>query len=132
MEYFLFTDGGSRGNPGNSAAGCFIFDSKNKLIDVHGEYLGKSTNNSAEYNALILGLKLAKKNKIDKLKCHLDSELIVKQINGQYKVNHEDMKKLYSEVQKLILNFDAIEFVHVPRKENKFADKMVNLILDSK
>lgn len=126
----LFTDGGSRGNPGPAATGFFIFEG-NILVDFGGEYLGEATNNVAEYKALILGLKTSLKTMIRDITCHLDSELIVKQLNGEYKVKDANMKMLFDQVVELREKFDDITFVHVPRAENKYADRMVNVILDS-
>lgn|SRR5690606_20428003 len=128
--HYLFTDGGSRGNPGKSAIAYFIFEDE-KLLDFGGKFVGVGTNNSAEYQALILGLKAASKLGIKKLTCNLDSELAVKQLNGEYKISNEDIKKLASSVQKEREKFESVTFNHVLREKNKFADKMVNVILDS-
>lgn len=132
MVYNLFTDGGSRGNPGPSATGCFLFDDRSHLVSFRGKYIGEATNNVAEYTALIEGLKLAKLKKVKKIDCHLDSELVVKQLTGIYKVKHEHIKELYDKVQKHKSEFDHIDFIHVRREKNKFADRMVNVILDTK
>lgn len=129
-KYNLFTDGGSRGNPGNAATGAFLFNEQNELIDFTGKYLGVASNNVAEYNALIEGLELAIENKVKNLNCNLDSELIVKQLNGEYKVKHPDMKTLFDKVKLLIAKFDECKFTHIRREFNKNADKLVNLILD--
>ncbi len=131
MNYTLFTDGGSRGNPGKAAIGSFIFDEKGKIINFSGAFIGTASNNVAEYKALILGLELAKKEKIRCIDCFLDSELIVKQLMGEYKVKSDDMKSLYSDVLILKSQFDNISFQDVPRAKNKLADKLVNLILDA-
>lgn len=128
--YKLFTDGGSRGNPGNAAIGFFIFNEKNELINFGGEFLGTASNNVAEYSALIKGLELALGEKVSEISCCLDSELVVKQLKGEYKIKHADMKILSDQVNILKKEFKTIEFVHVPRKENKFADRMVNIVLD--
>lgn len=128
----LFTDGGSRGNPGSAASAYLVFDQNNTLIDFGGEYLNTATNNFAEYTGLILGLKSLLKNKILKIECFLDSELVVKQLNGEYKVSSPDIKPLFDEVVGLKNMFESIRFVHVPRAQNKHADKLVNIILDSK
>lgn len=128
----LYTDGGSRGNPGPAAAGFFIFNGKQGVIvDYGGAYLGECTNNIAEYQALHLGLKYALKNMLWELSCFLDSELIVKQLNGEYKVRDNHLKKFYEDIQELIPKFESITFTHVKRDKNKLADKMVNIILDS-
>lgn len=128
----LFTDGGSRGNPGPAAIGCILFDEDDSLVDFYGKYIGEATNNEAEYKALITGLALAQKNNIKNLSCYLDSELVVKQINKIYQVRHEAIKKHFIKIEELKKNFSEIQFIHVPREKNKFADKMVNIILDNK
>lgn len=128
--YILFTDGGSRGNPGNAACAYFLFENE-KLIDFGGSFLGQNTNNYAEYHGLILGLKAAHKLGVDNIICKLDSELVVKQINGQYKISSDSIKDLAKKVNDEKKKFKTIELVHVPRAENKFADKMVNIILDN-
>ncbi len=129
MSFKLFTDGGSRGNPGNSAI-AFVLYKDNQLFDIGGKYVGTATNNFAEYNALIEGLKLAKKHTED-LECYLDSELVVKQLKGEYKISSPDIKPLCQKVNDLRKEFKNITFTHVPRSENKIADKMVNILLDS-
>lgn len=125
----LFTDGGSRGNPGKSAAAFYIFKD-DEVLTSGGEYLKINTNNYAEYIGLILGLKEALKQNIAQLEVFMDSELIIKQINGQYKVSSIDLKPLHAEVKSLCGKFTKTTFKHIPRAENKLADKLVNLILD--
>lgn len=132
MEYSLFTDGGSRGNPGNAACGFFIFDEKDNLVDFGGKYVGETTNNVAEYHGLIAGLEQAKKIGLENIVCKLDSELVVKQLQLKYKVKDEKMQVLFKKVNELSANFSRISFTHIPRAENKFADKLVNVILDAR
>ncbi|GAB4285426.1 MAG: ribonuclease HI family protein [Candidatus Dojkabacteria bacterium] len=132
MKAKLFSDGGSRGNPGPGAAAWFIFDQQDKLIDFGGKYLGNVTNNFAEYSALHEGLKAAKKLKVEELECFLDSELIVKQINGIYNVSNANMKELYKKVKKALENFERVTVQHIVRVQNKNADKLVNIVLDLK
>lgn len=127
---YLFTDGGSRGNPGNAACAFYIFD-ENELVDFGGKFLDKATNNVAEYSGLVLGLKAAQKLGIKELEVKMDSELIIKQIKGEYKVSSPEMKKLITKVFELNEEFDQISFTHIRRELNKFADKMVNIILDN-
>lgn len=127
----LFTDGGSRGNPGPAAIGAFIFDENDGLVTFLGEYLGEETNNFSEYTGLIRGLKLATKEGIDSIDCFLDSELVVKQLNGQYKVKNENIIPLFKQVEKLKAEFKNITFNHVRREKNKHADRMVNVVLDN-
>lgn len=129
--HYLFTDGGSRGNPGPSAIAAFIFDHQMKIIDFTAKYIHLATNNKAEYLALLNGLRLLKKLGIKEVICNLDSELVVKQINKEYKVKDEEIKKVYGLIEIEIESFKNITFKHVPRAENHHADKLVNLILDS-
>ena len=129
MSFKLFTDGGSRGNPGNSAIAYIIYKDS-ELFDLGAKFVGTATNNYAEYNALIEGLKLAQKH-TDELECYLDSELVVKQVTGIYKISSPDIKPLYDKIKALKVGFKKLTFTHVPRAQNKIADKMVNIILDS-
>jgi len=129
--HYLYTDGGARGNPGPAASGAFLFDHNMQLLDFSGTYLRETTNNVAEYEALLEGLKMAHKNKVTEIRCHLDSELVVKQLNGEYKVKNDNMNRLYNRVKAEAEKFKQIEFAHIPRNKNKFADRMVNVILDA-
>ncbi len=129
-DYFLYTDGGSRGNPGPSAAGIVLLDPDKKVIKKGGKYLGKGTNNLAEYQALILGLKIALELGIKNLVCFLDSELLVKQLNGLYKVKSPNLIKSFADIKKMERQFDYIKYEHVKREKNSEADAMVNLTLD--
>lgn len=127
----LYTDGGSRGNPGNAACAYFLFEG-DKLVDFGGKFLGIVSNNVAEYRGLILGLKSAEKLGIESLEVYMDSELIIKQVNGVYQVKNDDMKQEISKVMAVIKSFKLISFNHVLREKNKYADKLVNTILDSR
>lgn len=127
----IFSDGGARGNPGPAAAGVLVFDEDNKLLNIDGKYLGEITNNQAEYKAIILGLKLAERLQSDKVYYYLDSELAVNQLNGEYKVKNNEIKKLKNQIDKLIMKFSDVQFFHIVREKNKLADKMVNLIIDA-
>jgi ribonuclease HI len=131
LKGYLFSDGGARGNPGPSGAAAVLYDEK-KLIDFNGKFFDHSTNNIAEYNGLIIGLKIAHKNKISHLTCYLDSELIVKQLNGEYKIKSPELQKLKAKVDDLKEFLESICFEHIPREQNHLADKLVNLILDTK
>lgn len=130
MTYYLYTDGGSRGNPGNAAIGFLLFEEE-KLITFDAKYLGTATNNQAEYEALILGLTVAEKQGIKNIICYMDSELVVKQINGEYKAQNPNILPLYKKITKKIEMFKSVEFIHVKRALNKFADKLVNIVLDA-
>ena len=127
----LFTDGGSRGNPGPAATGVVILDMENNVVKKSSNYLGETTNNQAEYQALLEGLQLAESLGIKELSVYMDSELIVKQINGIYKIKNADLKPHYDKVQDLAGRFKEVTFTHVPRAMNKLADEMVNRCLDS-
>lgn len=127
----LYTDGGSRGNPGQAAVGCVLFDPlKNEILREYGECIGVQTNNIAEYQALITGLKIAKEFCPNHLICHLDSELVVKQLSGEYRVKMVSFQPLIEEINELKSSFPHITFVYVPRDQNKRADALVNRALD--
>ncbi|MFC1755786.1 ribonuclease HI family protein [Patescibacteria group bacterium] len=131
MTYSLFTDGGSRGNPGPGAIGVVIENDKGETIYELSKYIGKCTNNEAEYLALIAGLKVAENKKLDNLEVYIDSELVTKQVNGEYKVKSPNLKKYYVEAANFRKKFDNIDFIHVKRHKNTKADKLVNEALDS-
>ncbi len=132
MKMIIYTDGGSRGNPGDAAIGVVFPD----LQKEYGEAIGKTTNNIAEYSALIFALKKAKqlvgkeKAKGTDVEVRSDSELMVSQLNGEYKVRDEDLKPLFIEVWNLKQDFGSVTFKHVRREENKRADALVNRALD--
>lgn len=127
----LFTDGGSRGNPGQAAIGCVLYDPlKNEVLREYGECIGVQTNNIAEYQALITGLKIAKEFCPNHLICHLDSELVVKQLNGEYRVKMATFTPLIQEINTLKSTLPHISFVYIPRAKNARADLLVNRALD--
>lgn len=128
----LYTDGGSRGNPGPSAAAFVICRTDGSVVKKAGSYLGTLTNNQAEYRGLEAGLTEAIRLGIKKLLVYMDSELIVRQLNGIYKVKNKDLMPIFQKVQSLSGSFEQIEFIHVPRELNKIADAEVNRILDEK
>ncbi len=127
----LYSDGGARGNPGPSAGAAVLFDTKGVEVFNVGDYFGTGTNNQAEYKGLLLGLTECLARQIFSVDCYLDSELIVKQLNGEYKVKDAILAQLHQSVKMLEAKFNDISFNHVPRAQNKFADKKVNEILDS-
>lgn len=125
----IFTDGGARGNPGPAGIGVVIW-SGNELVGQYKAYIGEATNNQAEYKAVILALLEAKKLDAEELEFFLDSELVVKQINREYKVKDKDLAPLFVQVWNLSLGFKKATFAHVPREKNKEADKLVNEAID--
>ena len=127
----LYTDGGARGNPGPAGIGGVLKIKNAKLkIKKFKEYIGAATNNQAEYQALLEGMRLAAEEKVSELKVFMDSELIVKQLTGKYKVKNHGLKPLFAKVLKLTNKFTNITFHHVVREENKVADKLVNQAID--
>ena len=130
MEATLFADGGSRGNPGPAASAAVLLSPHGDLLEEIGAYLGVATNNVAEWTALVLGLEAAAKRGIRRLAVRLDSELVVKQLNGEYRVKHAGLQPLYAQARRLLREFAEVEIRHVPRKENKLADGLVNRLLD--
>ncbi len=129
----MYTDGGSRGNPGPSALGVYL----ETLGKEYGEFLGQKTNNEAEYLAIVSGLKKLKsllgkeRAKKTAIECRMDSELAMRQLTHRYKVEKEHIQKLCFAVWNLGLDFGAVTFVHVPREQNRVADRMVNETLDA-
>ncbi len=129
----LFTDGGSRGNPGEAAVGCVLIDPlTGNVVKEYKEAIGIHTNNVAEYKALIIGLELARNYHPNRLVCHLDSELIVKQLSGEYRVKMPTLQPLMDQIQELLQDFKEVSFRHIPREQNAKADRLVNQALDSK
>ncbi|HYE22348.1 MAG TPA: ribonuclease HI family protein [Verrucomicrobiae bacterium] len=129
-KYIIYTDGGARGNPGPAAIGVVVYNDKNEVVNKFGEYIGITTNNQAEYQALIRGLTNVLELNGQIVSCFLDSELVVKQLHGKYKVREPGLQPLVTEIFKLTKNFADVEFTHVPREKNKLADKLVNDALD--
>lgn len=130
MKLIIYTDGGSRGNPGPAATGVVIKNAKNKTLASYGEYLGEQTNNYAEYAALISGLKKAKELGATEVECILDSELITKQMRLEYKVKEPMLQKLFIQAYNAAARFKKITYRHTLRAGNKEADNEVNKTLD--
>jgi ribonuclease HI len=135
-EFTVHTDGGSRGNPGPAAAG-FVIEGPGIGRVEHGERLGETTNNIAEYTAVVLALRKLKAllgtegAKRAVVHVYADSELLVRQLNGQYKVKDADLKVIFMELWNARLDFSRITFTHIPREKNQAADRMVNEALDA-
>jgi ribonuclease HI len=127
----MFADGGSRGNPGPAASGAVLFDERGEVLREVGTFLGVATNNIAEWTGLITGLEAALDLGIDDLAVRLDSELVVKQISGAYRVKHAGLIPLHAKAKTLLRRFARVDVQHVRRKENAAADALVNQVLDA-
>jgi ribonuclease HI len=127
----MFADGGSRGNPGPAASGAVLFDETGAVLREVGTYLGVATNNVAEWTGLVTGLEAALELGVDDLAVRLDSELVVKQISGAYRVKHEGLIPLHARAKVLLRKFARVDVQHVRRKENAAADALVNQVLDA-
>jgi len=126
----LFTDGAARGNPGPAGAGAVIISPEGHVVAKVGKYLGETTNNVAEYTGLILGLKRAKAMGLRELEVLADSELVVKQLTGEYQVKADHLRPLHDEARALMKGFDVIDLRYIPREENEAADEMSNRAID--
>jgi ribonuclease HI len=125
-----FCDGGSRGNPGPAGYGVYIEGPDGEKLAELSEYLGKATNNVAEYSGLLAAVDYAIRNGRRRLRVVSDSELMVKQIKGQYKVNSADLRPLYEEAKRRIASLDMFRIEHVLRGKNQRADRLANLAMD--
>ena len=131
----IYTDGGARGNPGPAGAGAAIFDEQGATLAEVSDYLGETTNNVAEYEALTRALgavhrMFGKKLHDMRVEIRMDSELIVKQMQGAYKIKAPGLKPHFMEVKKLLLHMPHHSFMHIPREENEKADALVNAAID--
>jgi len=122
----LYTDGASRGNPGKAGAGIVLSDPQNNILIQSKKFLGNCTNNEAEYRALILGLQEALNLKYRELEIFLDSELVVRQMEGLYKIKNANLARFAAETKKLLTHFDRYSFKHIPRHLNAAADRLAN------
>lgn len=129
-ELKIFTDGGSRGNPGPAASGVVILTTDNEVIEAFGRFLGSTTNNVAEWTAVKFALEEAKKYQPKRIQFFMDSELVCRQLNGQYRVKNLGLIPIYNEVKQLASQFN-VTFEHVYRENNKLADAQVNLAIDA-
>jgi len=130
MRARLFTDGGSRGNPGPAALGYVLEADDGTVLAAHGEAFGVATNNVAEYRALLAGLAHAQEAGVDELEVVSDSELLVKQMRGEYKVKNAALRELWDEAQRSARRLPRVSYEAVRREENELADRLVNEALD--
>jgi ribonuclease HI len=128
----IYTDGGSRGNPGPAAFALLIYDGKGKLLESHSEYIGEATNNVAEYRGVLKALKLARKHGPGGVLCTMDSELAVRQLSGKYKVKKPHIRELFGLVKGEEKHFRSVTYAHVTRDDRRIslADSMLNRTLD--
>lgn len=137
MKIILNTDGGSRGNPGPAGVGAILSDGAGKVLREGYKFVGVVTNNEAEYRGLLLGLELARKFIVEEniagatLEVRMDSELVIKQLRGEYRVKDKNLAGLFGEVREICsANFPNLEFVHVLREKNQRADELANRAMD--
>ena len=130
-KVIIYTDGGARGNPGPAGIGAVIFDEHEKeILEEHKKYIGKTTNNQAEYQAVVLALEKAIEMKVEEVELRLDSELVCKQLKGEYKLKNPDFQSHFIKIHNYKQKLKKIEFVHVRRELNKEADRLVNEAID--
>jgi ribonuclease HI len=128
----IFTDGASRGNPGEAGIGVLIEDSSGNRLKEVRRYLGKATNNQAEYTALLVGLQACREMGAEDISVFADSELLVKQMKGEYKVKHPLLLPLYTEAKTLVSGLRKFRITHIPRAKNAHADALANEAIDKK
>jgi ribonuclease HI len=132
VKLVVHVDGGARGNPGPAAIGVVVSEAGGAVLDELGEPIGETTNNVAEYRALLRGLERARALGADEVEVVGDSELVAKQVNGQYKVKHAGLKPLHAEALQALASFDRWHVRTVPRAQNAAADALVNAALDAR
>lgn len=128
----LFTDGASRGNPGLSGAGAVLKTTSGEVVSSVQKFLGKMTNNMAEYTALLVGLKEANRLGVEEVFVYSDSELLIRQINGRYKVKNDVLKIMHGSAIDLLSTFKRWKATHIPREENSEADRLANQAIDER
>ena len=131
MKALLYTDGGARGNPGPAAYGFVLEAEDGTVLDSRGEAIGVATNNVAEYRGLVAGLARALELSVPEVEVRSDSELLVKQMTGVYRIKNEALRMLSLEASGIARQLERVEYVHVRREKNKLADRLVNEALDA-
>lgn len=132
LTLIVYTDGGARGNPGPAGFGVVVQDASGKVLEEFGEYLGETTNNQAEYRAMIAALERAKALGATEVAAFADSELLVKQLHREYKVKNAGLAPLFVKIWNLAQSFERCTFAHVRREQNRDADRMVNAAIDAR
>lgn len=129
--HHLFTDGGARGNPGPAGFGVVLQTADGRLVEEVAKGVGWATNNVAEYEGLIEGLRTALRNDVKRLAVFMDSTLVIQQMRGAFKVKNPGLKPLHATAKQLVSEFDSVEFESIPRERNKHADRLSNEGMDS-
>jgi ribonuclease HI len=129
-EWLLMVDGAARGNPGDAGCGAVILDRNGTVVKELSRYLGHATNNVAEYEGLLMGLEALLRLGKKRIRVQSDSQLLVRQLNGEYRVKDEKLKALFQTAMSLLRQFDAYRILHVPRELNKLADRLANKGID--
>jgi ribonuclease HI len=130
QEWLLMVDGAARGNPGEAGCGAAICDEQGVVVEELSRYLGHATNNVAEYQALLIGLEALLKSGKKRVRVQSDSQLLVRQLNGEYRVKDEKLRTLFQRAINLLRQFKSYRIVHVPREQNKIADRLANKAID--
>jgi ribonuclease HI len=126
----IYSDGAARGNPGPAGAGAVLLDRQGHVLAQLGRFLGRQTNNVAEYHGLLLGLRRAQEMGAREIEVRADSQLMIRQLQGEYQVKHAMLKPLHAEAMRLLRTFARYDLQHIPREENKLADEMSNRAID--
>jgi len=129
-KLIIYTDGGARGNPGPAGIGVAIYNEDQKIVATVSEYIGETTNNQAEYKAVIAGFKKAVELGAEEIELYADSELVIKQLRREYKVKNKDLAPLFLQVYNLSLGFKKISYIHIGRERNQTADRLANEAMD--
>ena len=129
-KLIIYTDGGARGNPGPAAVGVVIYNEQNELINKFSKFINQTTNNQAEYQAIIYALEIARRLKAEIIDFYLDSELVVQQLNRKFKIKDKDLASLFIKIWNHSQSFKRVNFHYIPREKNKEADRLVNQVLN--
>lgn len=131
MTIIIHSDGGARGNPGPAGIGAALTDTNGTVLAEVSRYIGETTNNQAEYQALTAGLERAQELGASTVHCYLDSQLVVRQLNREYKVKNQELAPWFIKIHNLAVQIGTVTFTHVPREQNKHADRLVNQAIDA-
>lgn len=131
QKLLLFTDGGSRGNPGPAGCGIFIADENMNPLKKWYRFLGETTNNIAEYTAIKIGIEKCIEMGATEIEARADSKLVIEQLSGNFKIKNENLRKIFLEIQEILADWNGkITYIHIPREQNKEADRLSNVAMD--